>query len=197
MVNFYTGCVMSGKTKLLSDIINLFDSSEYLLIVPKIVFPNDEVQVKSRAEGYEGIIPDIRIDKSTDLTVLLASMLDNSNIRLIVCDEIQFFEKDQIDQLFNIEKIFNLKIVCFGLLKTHRNTIWDVVQYLINKKPKYTEILSCCTYCENIATTNIRFDFNSSERIDDCGNDGDKEKYFPVCERCYKARDKRSYLENN
>ena len=98
MVNFYTGCVMSGKTKLLSDIINLFDSSEYLLIVPKIVFPNDEVQVKSRAEGYEGIIPDIRIDKSTDLTVLLTSMLDNSNIRLIVCDEIQFFEKDQIDQ---------------------------------------------------------------------------------------------------
>lgn len=91
LINFYTGTVMSGKTKLLLDFIKLFNRNEILVIVPKLVTSNNKSYViKSRAKQYKnfGVIPDLCVGEGVNLYDCVVQYIKSSE------DNIGFSEGD-------------------------------------------------------------------------------------------------------
>lgn len=187
ILRYFGGPVMAGKTKLMSDFINLFKPSEYFLLAPKIININnaENFTIKSRVEGYEPLTP-YAIEKDTDLYNLIMNQ-DTSNIRAIFCDEIQFFEKCHIDQLKRISLKTNIQVFLFGINTDHKKNIWPTIKYLEDHCiAQYLTIK--CSYCTKLAPFCIRYDANSDADSVDPGNDDNGEKYFPCCGDCWDLR---------
>jgi thymidine kinase len=186
ILKLFTGPVMSGKTKLMSDFIDLLDHSEYLLIIPRLVCKGlKDPSIRSRSEGYSEYKPSIVVDDDTDLYYKISKM---DNLRVVFCDEIQFFTHAHIDQLHRLACKTSIKIYCFGLNSDHKRNKWSTVEYLKDKCINQ-ELTVKCKYCTEIATCNIRYDSNiSAESIEAGKLENGEEKYLPCCYKCWVNR---------
>ncbi|EEQ82391.1 hypothetical protein NCER_100906 [Vairimorpha ceranae BRL01] len=189
MVKFFTGCVMSGKTRLLFDFINLCCSENYLVLAPKLVVKENGNKLTSRAVKDKYITPDLCLTENDSILKLFKEKLKrNKSIQIVFCDEIQFFTKQQIDDLFTLEEDYGIKVVCFGINKTHRNEDWPTIEYLKRRILDITTLEVKCMSCRAIANTNIRSDYNLEEETISINIKDGEEKYFPICNECYKKK---------
>lgn len=187
-IKLFHGTVMSGKTKLLSDFLGLLHPSKYLLIVPNFKYREGTQYIKSRSQGYKEFYPNLLADSKTNLYDCVTKYkTGNSKLTSVFIDEIQFYTRNHIDQLFNLTKDTGISVLCFGLYKNHRNEKWDTVKYLQSRGCISQEMCTKCNYCTEIARTNVRFDANFSAEIIDCVNDDGIEKYLPCCLVCWKG----------
>jgi len=59
---------------------------------------------------------DFLIDKDTDMLDLMNQYVEeNGKCHCILVDEVQFLQKNQVDQLFEIAVLQNIPVICYGL----------------------------------------------------------------------------------
>ena len=170
MIKVYTGTMFSGKsTRLIEEYNKIEDKNAVMCFKPS----KDKREFGAiRARNVEETVSSIVISRFEEILFHI-----NDEIEYIFIDEVQFVEGN-----FNILTKFSLKgitIFIAGLKQTSELRPFGTMPYILAIADEI-EILHTNCECGEIA------------RYTDCTTDkkndiliGDKEKYRPVCEKCY------------
>lgn len=127
------------------------------------------------------VFEDVRVENEKD------------KVYCVLVDEVQFLDKEQIDALSSIVDILNIPVMCYGLMKTYKGTLFEGSKHLVELVDKLEEIKTTCAFCNKKATHNALF-VNGRQVCD--GDDvilGDtkvsEQFYLPVCRRHFKKPD--------
>lgn len=110
---------------------------------------------------------------------------EHSDCQVVICDECQFLEPEQVDQLDAIVMDFDVPVLCFGLSTDFLTHLFPGSKRLFEIAQSITEIKSVCK-CGAKATVNAR--------LDDFGNvvyEGDQVvlggngRYEAMCRKCW------------
>ncbi len=107
-------------------------------------------------------------------------------LHCILVDEVQFFKKEQIDQLFELAVIENIPVICYGLRTDFRMNGFEGSERLLLLAHSLEELKTICT-CGKKALLNGRkingkFVFEGEQ----VAIDGeDHVEYQSLCPRCY------------
>lgn len=131
-------------------------------------------------DGYQ-IFEDVKRENQLD------------QVYCVLVDEVQFLTKEQIEALSDIVDLLDIPVMCYGLTKTYKGSLFDGSKYLIELVDKLEEIKTTCAFCNKKATHNALF-LDGKQALD--GDDviiGDtkvsKQFYLPVCRRHFKEPD--------
>lgn len=103
-----------------------------------------------------------RIGISTEAIRLtgLSKYTPNSDTKVILIDEIQFFKPEDIDRLVYIADKCNILVMCYGLLVDYNENMFPTSKRLIEVGAKLHQLKSNCQIegCMNIADHHLLFD---------------------------------------
>ena len=104
---------------------------------------------------------------------------------VIICDEAQFLQPWQVDELNEITKELHISVICYGLRTDFRTKFFPGSQRLFEVADRFIELEKDCA-CGNKATISAKFIdgtlVTEGEQIDIGGD----EKYKALCYNCYK-----------
>lgn len=181
-LTFVYGTMNSGKSLELISIHHNYISNnkKVLLLKPKIDDRNGENIIKSRA--LDAKLEAISLDKHSNI---LLQVINNNDINIILVDEVQFLTIHQIDELFEVSKIFNIPVMCFGLKSDFQARLFPAIAKLFVLADEIREVKTLCGECgEHVAKFNIRYIDNKPTFVGDQIVIGDS-NYKPVCSNCY------------
>lgn len=184
---FKYGAMGSSKTANL--LIAKFNYEEKgkktLLLKPQIDTRDGECEVKSRIglKDHAIVIP-----TDNNIVDLLKDELDG--IDVIFVDEAQFLCEKQIDELHEIVILYDIPVMCYGLLTDFTSHLFCGSKRLIEIAESISEIKTICK-CGRKANINARYDENgmiitSGKQIVLGGN----ETYESMCYTCWKKLQK-------
>ncbi len=171
-VILFTGCMFSGKSlNLINRTLQLNES--YECFKPDIDSRDGDFIV-SRDSSIK--LPARRIKN-------LSEILD-SKAKVIVMDEIQFFDRDDFEKTILSLKKNNKIVLMSGLDRIASGEFWDtykVAEELADEVIKLNAICDECggvaSYTKKISGADVAIEIES-ENV----------KYIPVCEKCFKKR---------
>lgn len=70
------------------------------------------------------------INEDTNLFTFLEDKIISKSIDYIICDELQFYTKEQIDQLGNVVDFYGVDIYCFGITTDFKGELFDASKRL-------------------------------------------------------------------
>lgn len=190
MIIFNYGVMNSAKTvNLICKAYELKQRGfQYVCFKPSIDTRTEGNIIKSRA-GLE--IDAFNISNTYQLSTKIEECIQDG-IKYILLDEIQFFSKESIDVLVNYSIMYNLNILCYGLLTDFKVQLFPASKRLVEVADKLHHIESYCE-CGNVATINARF--NKHGHIVVKGNQievGAEDKYITLCKRCFVKKTSKS-----
>ena len=185
MAKLYFKYGAMGSSKTASALITKFNYEErgmkVWLIKPATDTRDGDDVIKSRI----GLANTCRaIDKSEDLFEVFKA--EAGDVDAIICDECQFFTKEQIDGCRRIVDDFDLPVLCFGLRTDFLTKLFPGSMRLFELADSISEIKTICS-CGKKASVNARID--ESGNIVTEGSQvmlGGNDSYIAMCHRCYK-----------
>ena len=182
---FYYGAM--GYSKTANALMTRFQYNEkglkVWLIKPEIDTRDDVIledgTIKSLVKSRVGISGEAFVIKSD------AQIIPPGDTNLIICDEAQFLNESQVDELKAIAETSNIPVYCYGLRTDFRTKLFSGSKRLFELASKVVELESVCN-CGNPAIINARF--NSKGEIVTRGSQidiGGDEKYKAMCYTCW------------
>lgn len=143
-------------------------------------------KISSRIGLKRNAIP---IRKGQDLYTYLAILCRGHEADCVLIDEVEFLDKEQIDQLAAIVDDFNVPILTYGLKNDFTNNLFEGSRELLIQADKIIEIKAICKYCNSKAVMNLRLDefgnaLGDGEQVVIGGND----QYISVCRQHYNEK---------
>ncbi len=111
-----------------------------------------------------------------------------SDVDAIICDECQFFTKEQIDGCRRIVDEHDLPVLCFGLRTDFLTHSFEGSARLFEVADSIAEIKTICE-CGRKATVNARI--SDDGKVVTEGDQlclGGNDRYVAMCHRCWKKR---------
>ena len=111
---------------------------------------------------------------------------------ILMVDEVQFMTSEQIIQLWNISREKDIRVFCYGLKTTYKNTLFESIPTLLLYRDKEEELKSQCCMCENKATTHVLYKDgilvkdNEEHSEINIGDIVGEERYESLCQDCRK-----------
>lgn len=103
---------------------------------------------------------------------------------LVICDEAQFLQPWQVDELVNIAKELNIPVICYGLRTDFKTYFFPGSKRLFEIADRIIELETFCS-CGAKATISAKFIdghlITEGEQIDIGGD----EKYKAICYTCW------------
>lgn len=153
-LRFYFGTMGSGKsTQALQIHHNLRSRGLRTLLTTQL-----DRQV-GRVSSRLGVSSEAQVlDPQVDLYALIASSIDeHGRIDAVICDEAQFYEPVQIEQLANAVDDFDVEVYAFGLLTSFQGELFPGTKRLLELADVRSEIqVEARCYCGRRATHNAR-----------------------------------------
>lgn len=180
---FKYGTMGSGKTiaALMLRFSYLENGKKVLLLKPSVDNRDGIASIKSRI----GISADaLTYDKEE--SILHKFMDEIMSCDCIILDEVQFSNKDQIEELKVIAEELNKPVFAFGLRTDFQTNLWEGSKRLFELATKIEELPINCA-CGNSAIVNARID--ESGNIVYKGRQvkiGGSESYKALCYKCYR-----------
>lgn len=155
-------------------------------------------------KGGESIVSRLGVEKQVDLLLPQSVNIyeevekyinNNGSLHCILVDEVQFFKKEQIDQLLEIAVKINIPVICYGLRTDFQMNGFEGSERLLLLAHSLEELKTICR-CGKKAILNGRkingeFVFEGEQVAID---DGDEIEYESLCPQCY-YKYKESYKE--
>ena len=111
----------------------------------------------------------------------------------IIVDEVQFFTKEQIEDLKYIAELY-VPVLCYGLKTNFKSELFEASKRLLEIADSISEIKSICA-CGKKSLINAKYKDNKiiydGDEIDIGGN----EKYVGMCYKCWKNGDLSEVLD--
>lgn len=159
MLRFYYGTMASGKTAtlLMSAYQRRVNGENVIILKP------DENRDKDKVVSRIGLEDSCVVFEPTEnLYDLITSIMreQSSNklytVKDIYVDESQFLTEQQVKQLYDVTRDYNVRVNCFGLLINFKNQLFEGSNALIRfAKSTQLEPLTTCKYCNEDAITHL------------------------------------------
>lgn len=173
----------SGKTlDLIIRAYNYVETNQKIIIMKPKVDSKGDTRIVSRT-GLDRDV-NILIDKEDSILDLLKGRLEG--VKALLIDEAQFLSKEQIDELFEISKIFDIDVICYGLRLNFKMESFEGSRRLLEIAESLEEYKTLCE-CGNSARyvgrkVNDEYVLEGEEVvIDGTAN----VEYVPLCGKCY------------
>lgn len=97
------------------------------------------------------------VDPHVDLYALAKAQLHRSGLTAMICDEAQFYEPRQIDQLSRVVDELDVDVYAFGLLTTFQGELFPGTKRLLEQADERSELqVEARCWCGARATHNAR-----------------------------------------
>ena len=157
----------AGKSALaISTIDELKSKYKIYVYVPKAI---PSTQISSR-NGFSCNVSNVSLDE----------MEKDS---LLIVDEAQFLSEDEIDEIRKLCENKKVITICFGLLKTFENKIFDGTKHIVEIANKIINIPMTCEECKK---SNAEYNFRNSS--DKSLKILEKDIYQSLCKDCFKVK---------
>lgn len=185
---FRYGAMNSGKTTmLLQTAHNYEEQGMKIIIIKPMIDTKGKDKIISRL-GIECTV-DIRLTEQDSIMDCIHKKYKNNTFKpnAIIVDEAQFLQPFQVDELFELTKIFDIPVLAYGLRCDFRMSGFPGATRLLEIADDITELKTICE-CGKKATQNLRFingepTFNGDIiSIDGASNEIE---YKSVCGKCY------------
>lgn len=185
---FRYGAMGSGKTAhLLQTAYNYQERGMITFIIkPKIDSKGGE-EIVSRTGLRRRV--NLLVDRNSKniFSFVERKYIEESNIRCVLVDEVQFFTRAQIGQLFSITILLDIPVICYGLRTDFRLEGFEGSTRLLQLAHTIEELKTVCD-CGRKATINGRMVngslVNEGEQVVIDGAD-DAIEYKSFCPQCY------------
>lgn len=154
LLRFSYGTMSSGKSTLALQIHhNLAKRSRQGMLLS--LFDREGARVSSRL-GVS--VQAIEVDPEVDLCRLAQDFVaEHGRLDYLVCDEVQFYEEEQIDQLARIADDLDADVYAFGLLTDFRGVLFDGTRRMFEVADERVELhVEARCWCGERATNNAR-----------------------------------------
>ena len=97
------------------------------------------------------------VDPHVDLFALAKAQVDRDGLNAMICDEAQFYEPRQIDQLSRVVDELGVDVYAFGLLTTFQGELFPGTKRLLEQADERSELqVEARCWCGSRATHNAR-----------------------------------------
>lgn len=165
----FTGCMFSGKS--LNLINKTFQLNENYECFKPNIDNRDGDFIVSRDSDTK--LPAKRIKNLSEIL--------NSKAKVIVLDEIQFFDQNDFEKAILELKKSNKTILMSGLDRIANGEFWDTYKVAEKLADEIVRLTAICDECGGVATYTKKISGTNS----DIEIEGGDVKYIPVCEKCF------------
>lgn len=144
--------------------------------------------IASRIAGASIQAPSISINDEVNLFEVVKEKVEaGQDIACVLCDEVQFYSTEQIDQLSDIVDILNVPVICYGLKSTFKGELFEASKRLIELADEIESLDQVC-WCGCKARMILKFNSETGEVIREGGDVevGAESKYRSVCRKHWK-----------
>lgn len=178
---FRYGAMSSGKTAALLQVAYNYEQKNMPIILIK---PAIDTKAENKVSSRIGIERQVDILLQKEDTIF--DKINTKIIFAIIVDEAQFLTKNQVDELYEITKKYNIPVLCYGLRCDFRMNPFEGSARLLQIADDIEELKTICK-CGLKATQNLRLINNipifEGEQIEI--DNHTKVEYEGVCGKCY------------
>lgn len=188
MANLYFryGAMGSGKSTALMQVNYNYKSKGFktFIVKPKIDIKGNTKLVSRMGVSIE---TDLLIDSKDSFYNYLNLILDN--IVCILVDEAQFLKEKQVKELFEIAKIYDIPVICYGLKTNFKGKLFEGSKALFELSDEFEELATVCD-CGKKARFNARkVDGKLTSTGEEVIIDGTSNiEYVSLCGKCYSIK---------
>ncbi len=183
---FRYGAMNCGKsTNLLQVAFNYEERGMKVIIIKPKIDTKGSDSVVSRL-GLKRKV-DMLIEHSENIFNRVENFIkDNGKLHCILVDEVQFFNKDNVDDLFKISIIMDIPVICYGLRTDFLMNGFEGSERLLLIAHSIEELKNICMCGKkaifNIRKINDKYIFEGDQVVIDSENNIE---YEAVCGQCY------------
>lgn len=190
---FMYGAMNSGKsTRLMQDVHNFKERDQKVLVIKSSIDKKAGSKLSSRI-GIE-LDVDILLEEKETLGSYQDKLL---NVNAIFVDEAQFLTETQVEELWKIAKIMDIRVFCYGLKSDFKTKLFPGSRRLFELADVLTELKTICR-CGNTARFNGRIIngkfVNEGAQV---SIDGIDAEYESLCGKCYLKKVKKITYQKN
>lgn len=180
-LHFRYGTMNCGKSVALMQVAHNYEENNKNVYVLK---PDIDTKGKNYIESRIGLKR--KIDFYITDKVNLLNYFRSHITDCILVDESQFLSKEQVNQLWNITKILNIPVICYGLRTDFKGNLFEGSAELFSKADEIDELYTICS-CGKRAKFNGRFVNNAFMQFGEQVVIDEKStvKYVPLCGSCF------------
>lgn len=182
-LNFRYGAMNSGKTTILiQTAYNYEERDQKVIIIKPSIDTKGNNKIVSRIGAQRKV--DKLISPTDKILEKIKQYLDK--VDCILVDEAQFLEKEQVDELFIITKLYDIPVICFGLRTDFKSNAFPGSLRLMELADEMIEMPTICR-CGKKARFNGRKEngiFITDGEVVAIDNNKDFE-YESLCGKCY------------
>ena len=183
---FRYGAMNSGKTTALLQVAHNYEERGM-----RVLILNPSIDTK----GEDKIISRLDISRKVDFMISSFESLKEkvshfkNDVQCILIDEVQFFTKSQVDEMFEISVLWDIPVICYGLRTDFLMNGFEGSTRLLLIAHSIEELKTICE-CGSKAIVNARkingkFVFEGEQ----CLIEGEKDvKYESLCGKCFMTR---------
>lgn len=181
-MHFKYATMNSGKSIDLMRIAYNYEENGFRVLIMK---PSIDTKADNRISSRIGMERkvDALIREDSSIYELVRNYVD---VSVIFIDESQFLKPFQVDELFNISKVLDIPVICYGLRLNFKGEAFPGSKRLLEVCEELEELPTLCR-CGEIARyvgrkVNDEFKLDGDEVV----IDGTKNvEYVPVCGNCF------------
>lgn len=135
--------------------------------------------------------PCISIDDSYNLFEIVKQKVDaGEEIACVLCDEVQFYSTQQINELSDIVDELDIPVICYGLRNTYQGELFEACKTLMARAHEIEGLRQVC-HCGRLATETLKYNpvDMSVIREGHLVEVGAESMYLSVCSKHWKAGD--------
>lgn len=174
---FRYGTVSCAKTANLLLVAHNYrqQGKKVLLVKPSIDSRKGKDVIYSRSGLQKNA--DIVLDEKQNLL-----QIDIKDTDCLLCDESQFFTKEQIKQLRYIATYKNIPVICYGLRTDYKGELFPGSYTLLCVADSIEEIKTTCAFCNKKSIMNLKLSNGNPTSSGTNEPDlGFEDKYLPTC----------------
>lgn len=173
------GCSKSAQALITK--FNYEERNMKVMFIKPAIDTRDGVDIVRSRIGLEAKA----ISIPADLDIYELYKNEYTDCQVVICDECQFLQPEQVDQLDKIVMDFDVPVLCFGLSTDFLTHLFPGSKRLFEIAQSITEIKSVCK-CGAKATVNARFDDDGNVVYEGdqivLGGNG---RYEAMCRKCW------------
>ena len=185
-LSFFFSAINGGKTTILLQVLKNYEEQKQkvLLLKPACCVPNTFI---SSELGISRKV-DIVLEKQESLySKMNQTFLQDAQVILV--DEAHFLTSKQVEELWELTKIRDITIICYGLKTNFKSFLFEGSKRLFElaDESKELPVLPLC-FCGNIARFNARYVNDSYTLVGKefiMKNEESTVHYVPLCGSCY------------
>jgi thymidine kinase len=170
----------SKSAQLIMDCYNHRQNGKRVLVFKPSLDGRDGEYVVSRALNTK-IKADLTVNPD-DICLMLNKVLEKKP-RIVFVDEVQFFTKEQIEELAYIVDILGVTVIAYGLMTTFKGELFEGSKRLVELADVIERIRSECTKCSNEGIMNARYVDGKFQSDGDTVMVGKESLYTVLCRK--------------